>query len=299
MKRSSNRFVLPAAVNRHKIDKEAFWRLRATPALGQLVTRCFQLADNVLIEGIETEKDHSRARQAGAGLGRVLLAVPGHGRRNKSHFRREAMRMTVRRYRRRRTGSDALGFTHSPFAPLFRPARIFEPVHPSTSQNRRALYYSGHGRSFPAHRFSERPVSLSSCSDYPTLDEAFQALNQWPAARLVVDIESRTTALMEKLDQLRRHSLYPPFLTPYLLVRADNYDTRLFCKAAGPFHVLERQSTAAALQHSLMDISPPQGSSKEWFSRGEWPILQELSRGNHYVRSPCCRIAPTVALSIA
>ena len=52
-----------------KIDKEAFWRLRATPALGQLVTRCFQLADNVLIEGIETEKDHSRARQAGAGLG--------------------------------------------------------------------------------------------------------------------------------------------------------------------------------------------------------------------------------------
>ena len=29
------------------------------------------------------------------------------------------MRMTVRRYRRRRTGSDALGFTHSPFAPPF------------------------------------------------------------------------------------------------------------------------------------------------------------------------------------
>ncbi|MEZ1645065.1 DNA-binding response regulator, partial [Enterobacter hormaechei] len=29
------------------------------------------------------------------------------------------MRMTVRRYRRRRTGSDALGFTRSPFAPPF------------------------------------------------------------------------------------------------------------------------------------------------------------------------------------
>lgn len=52
-----------------KIDKEAFWRLRAPPALGQLVTRCFQLADKVLIEGIETEKDRIRAQQAGAGLG--------------------------------------------------------------------------------------------------------------------------------------------------------------------------------------------------------------------------------------
>ncbi len=29
------------------------------------MTRCFRLTDNVLIEGIETEKDHGRARQAG------------------------------------------------------------------------------------------------------------------------------------------------------------------------------------------------------------------------------------------
>jgi len=52
-----------------KIDKEAFWRLRATPALGQLVSLCFQLAENVLIEGIETERDHACALQSGAGLG--------------------------------------------------------------------------------------------------------------------------------------------------------------------------------------------------------------------------------------
>ncbi|EQB0140225.1 helix-turn-helix transcriptional regulator [Enterobacter cloacae] len=190
------------------------------------------------------------------------------------------MRMTVRRYRRRRTGSDALGFTHSPFAPPFFDRLEF--LSQSIHQHRKTdapfiiLVTEDH---FLRTGFLNGQFPLSSCSDYPTLDEAFQALNQWPAARLVVDIESRTTALIEKLDQLRRHSLYPPFLTPYLLVRADNYDTRLFCRAAGPFHVLERQSTAAALQHNLMDISPPQGSSKEWFSRGEWPILQELSRG--------------------
>ncbi|PWI80564.1 histidine kinase, partial [Enterobacter sp. CGMCC 5087] len=54
---------------------------------------------------------------------------------------------------------------------------------------------------------------------------------------------------------------------------------RLFCKAAGPFHVLERQLSAAALQHSLLDTLPPLGTEKDWFSRNEWPILQELSRG--------------------
>lgn len=82
------------------------------------------------------------------------------------------------------------------------------------------------------------------------------------------------------LDQLRRQSLYPPFLKPHLLVRADDYDTRLFCRAAGPFHVLERQLTASALQQSLLDPGLPPGSGKEWFSPKEWPILQDLSRGH-------------------
>lgn len=94
-----------------------------------------------------------------------------------------------------------------------------------------------------------------------------------------MDIESRSTGLIDQLDQLRRHSLYPPFLTPWLLIRADNYDARLFCKAAGPFHVLERQMNAAGLQHSLMEPRPLQGSDRDWFSRNEWPILQELARG--------------------
>nr|WP_249428140.1 EAL domain-containing protein [Enterobacter asburiae] len=52
-----------------KIDKEAFWRLRNTPALRQLVSLCFQLAGKVLIEGIETERDRTWALQAGADLG--------------------------------------------------------------------------------------------------------------------------------------------------------------------------------------------------------------------------------------
>ncbi|MDY1036681.1 EAL domain-containing protein [Lelliottia sp. CFBP8978] len=52
-----------------KIDKMAFWRKRATPALAQLVSQCEQVADNVLIEGIESHRDREYALQAGAGFG--------------------------------------------------------------------------------------------------------------------------------------------------------------------------------------------------------------------------------------
>lgn len=51
---------------------------------------------------------------------------------------------------------------------------------------------------------------LSSCCDYISLDDALGAQAQWPSARLVVDVESRSTGLIDQLDQLRRHSLYPP-----------------------------------------------------------------------------------------
>lgn len=52
-----------------KIDKVAFWRLRATPALARLVSLCSQIAGHVLIEGIENDRDRAYALQAGAGLG--------------------------------------------------------------------------------------------------------------------------------------------------------------------------------------------------------------------------------------
>jgi fimbrial protein FimY len=71
-----------------------------------------------------------------------------------------------------------------------------------------------------------------------------------------VDIESRAITLIDMLDRLRRQSLYSPFLIPHLLIRADDYDTRLFCRAAGPFHVLERQLTAKAMQQPA-DASAP------------------------------------------
>lgn len=190
------------------------------------------------------------------------------------------MRMTVRRYRRRRTGSDALGFTHSPFAPPFFDRLEFLSQSTNLTHKTDApfiiLVTEDH---FLRAGFLNGPFPLSSCSDYPVLEDAFSALNQWPSARLVVDIDSRATALIEKLDKLRRYSLYPPFLTPNLLIRADDYDTRLFCKAAGPFQVLERQLTASALQQCLLEAKTPQGSAKEWFTRSEWPLLQELSRG--------------------
>lgn len=52
-----------------KIDKMAFWRLRATPALAQLVNLCSHIANHVLIEGIESNRDRECALQAGAGFG--------------------------------------------------------------------------------------------------------------------------------------------------------------------------------------------------------------------------------------
>lgn len=58
-----------------KIDKIAFWRLRATPALANLVTLCSKIAENVLIEGIETETDRKFALQAGALRSGILLAI--------------------------------------------------------------------------------------------------------------------------------------------------------------------------------------------------------------------------------
>lgn len=128
------------------------------------------------------------------------------------------MRMTVRRYRRRRTGSDALGFTRSPFAPPFFDRLEF--LSQSISQPRKTdapfilLVTEDH---FLRTGFLNGQFPLSSCCDYATLDDALVAQTQWPSARLVVDIESRSTGLLEKLDQLRRHSLFPPFLTPWLL----------------------------------------------------------------------------------
>lgn len=52
-----------------KIDKMAFWRKRATPALAELVKLCTQVASEVLIEGIESNRDRECALQAGAGFG--------------------------------------------------------------------------------------------------------------------------------------------------------------------------------------------------------------------------------------
>lgn len=52
-----------------KIDKMAFWRKKATPALAQLVNLCAQVASDVLIEGIESNRDRECALQAGAGFG--------------------------------------------------------------------------------------------------------------------------------------------------------------------------------------------------------------------------------------
>ncbi len=121
------------------------------------------------------------------------------------------MRMTVRRYRRRRTGSDALGFTHSPFAPPFFDRLEF--LSQSINQPRKTdapFIILVTEDNFLRSGFLNGQFPLSSCCDFTSLDDALGAQSQWPSARLVVDIESRSTGLIDQLDQLRRHSLYPP-----------------------------------------------------------------------------------------
>lgn len=190
------------------------------------------------------------------------------------------MRMTVRRYRRRRTGSDSPGFTHSPYPPPFFDRLEF--LSQSINQTRKThapFIILVTQDNFLRTGILNGLSPLSNCCDCETLEEAFSTLDHWPSARLLVDIESRAITLIDMLDRLRRQSLYSPFLIPHLLIRADDYDTRLFCRASGPFHVLERQLTAKAMQQSLLDTSALVSLKKEWFSRNEWSVLQYLSQG--------------------
>lgn len=176
------------------------------------------------------------------------------------------MRMTVRRYRRRRTGSDSPGSTHSPFAlPFFDRLEYLSQSINQTRKTDAPFIVLVTQDNFFRSGFLSGHSPLSNCCDYSTLEAALSDLNQWPSSRLVVDVESRASPLIDLLDRLRRHSLFAPYLTPYLLIRADDYDTRLFCKAAGPFHVLERQLTPRALQQTLLEAPSPAATGKSGF----------------------------------
>lgn len=190
------------------------------------------------------------------------------------------MRMTVRRYRRRRTGSDSLGFAQSRFsAPFFdRLVHLSQSINQMRKPDVPFMILVSHDR-FLCTGFQHSPSPLSHCCNYDTLENAISAVQLWPSARLVVDIESRISPLTELLDPLRRLALYPPYTPVNLLVRGDDYDGRLFCKAAGPFNVIERQLPSAQLQHTLTNLAVPVSLRGEWFSREEWAILRYLSSG--------------------
>ncbi|ASV54443.1 histidine kinase [Lelliottia jeotgali] len=190
------------------------------------------------------------------------------------------MRMTVRRYRRRRQGSDSLGFSQShSSAPFFdRLVYLSQSINQTRRPDTPFIVLVTHDH-FLYAGIQRGPAPLRHCCGYDTLESAFSALETWPSARLVVDIESRTMPLIQMLDMLRRIILYPPFTAVSLLVRADDYDTRLLCKTSGPFDVLERQLPALALQQALTATSAPVNNRSIYFSREEWTILQYLSQG--------------------
>jgi len=190
------------------------------------------------------------------------------------------MRMTVRRYRRRRKGSDSLGFSYSPSRPPFfdRLVSLSHSINQTRKTDTPFLILVTPDK-FLRAGLQKGPSPLSHCCAFDTLEPALHALESWPTARLVVDVDGRTTPLLNMLDALRRLILYPPFVPISLLVRADDYDARLFCKTTGPFEVLERQVPALALQQALMANTPLDSDRRHWFSRDEWTVLQFLSQG--------------------
>lgn len=149
------------------------------------------------------------------------------------------MRMTVRRYRRRRKGSDSLGFSHSrSSAPFFdRLVYLSQSINQTRRPDAPFIVLVTHDRFLHAG-IQHGPSPLKHCCGYDTLESAFSALENWPSARLVVDMESRTMPLMEMLTTLRRAILYPPYTAVSLLIRADDYDARLFAKPAVPLMCL-------------------------------------------------------------
>ncbi|WP_449546153.1 helix-turn-helix transcriptional regulator [Lelliottia amnigena] len=190
------------------------------------------------------------------------------------------MRMTVRRYRRRRKGSDSLGFSYSHSSPPFfdRLVSLSQSINQTRKTDTPFLILVTRDN-FLHTGLQHGPSPLSHCCGFDALEPAFHALKNWPAARLVVDVDGRSSPLLEMLDALRRLILYPPFVPISLLVRADDYDTRLFCKTTGPFEVLERQVSAPALHQALVATHPLTTNRNHWFSREEWTILQFLSQG--------------------
>lgn len=190
------------------------------------------------------------------------------------------MRMTVRRYRRRRKGSDSLGLSHSRSSPPFfdRLVHLSQSINQTRRPDAPFMILFTHDQ-FLHVGIQRGPGPMKHCCGYDTLESACAALETWPSARLVVDIESRTMPLLEMLDMLRRITLYPPFIAVSLLVRADDYDTRLLCKTSGPFTVLERQTSALALQQMLATTVPPVHNRSIYFSREEWITLHYLSQG--------------------
>jgi len=190
------------------------------------------------------------------------------------------MRINVRRYRRRRTGSDSISFAQTLFnAPFFdRLVYLSQSIHQSRKTDAPWLVLVTRDR-FLCAGLQAGPSPLNHCSEFDTLTPAISAIQQWPSARLVIDMECQTLSLTETLDSLRRLRLYPPYTPVNLLVRADDYDRRLFCQAAGPFNVIERQSSAAVLQQMLSCNDRPSVPGGEWFTREEWTILRLLTCG--------------------
>ncbi len=191
------------------------------------------------------------------------------------------MRMTVRRYRRRRTGSDSLGFAQSRFsAPFFdRLVYLSQSINQTRKPDVPWMILVSRDKFFCAG-LQHCPPRLHHCCDYDTLEAALEAIQLWPSAKVVIDVESRSAPLPEFLDPLRKLTLYSPFTPVTLLLHADNYDGRLFCKAAGPFHVAERQLPAASLQELLNKVTVRDASRSDCFSRHEWALVQHLSCGN-------------------
>lgn len=190
------------------------------------------------------------------------------------------MRMTVRRDRRRRTGSDSPGFARSRLhSPFFDRLEFLSQSINQTRKTDTPFIILATRDIFLRTGFQHGPSPMNNCDGYTQLEPAIEAMETWPRARLIVDVEHLTKSIIDTLSRLRRVSLHSPHPVVHLLIRADDYDTRLFCKATGPFHIIDRQTPANALLQALAESNPEPTKRREWFSREEWLIIQALSQG--------------------
>jgi Response regulator containing a CheY-like receiver domain and an HTH DNA-binding domain len=191
-----------------------------------------------------------------------------------------AMRIAIRRERRRRSGSDHPGLKNSHSWPPFfdRLERLTHSL-ALTHKTESPLFILVSTDLFLRQGFRHAPYPLSNGWAATTLDQALDLLPKAPNVQLLVDINHTDVSVIETLDKLRRTGFDHPQHNLYLLLPAQDKVLLRFIKAIGPVRVINRQSPFRTIRKKLLNPSPLPFSRQSHFSRDEWLILTAMAQG--------------------